>query len=38
MADYLRVRDLEHLPESLILRHAAEGATAYGPPATSDLR
>jgi hypothetical protein len=28
MADYLRVRDLEHLPESLLRRHSAEGGPA----------
>jgi len=29
MADYMRVRDLQHLPELLILRHDREGARAY---------
>lgn len=33
MQDYLRVRDLAHLPEPLIQSHEAEGALAYAAPA-----
>lgn len=38
MNDYIRVRDLSHLPEPLIVDHDREGAGAYAGPATASAR